>query len=96
MRKNARIWLLMVIGGVFLLGASLASGASDQGTPASDDAQAQNALDPMVAAYLDAGDQTAALQAAGEGCLDCHADQEMVQALAVEEEVEESLSEGPG
>jgi hypothetical protein len=96
MRKNVRIWLLVVIGGLFLLGASLASGASDQDTPACDDAQQQSALDPTVAAYLDAGDQAAALQAAGEACLDCHADQTQVQALAVEEEVAESLSAGPG
>ncbi|MCD4686553.1 MAG: hypothetical protein K8S97_11520 [Anaerolineae bacterium] len=96
MRNKVRIWLLVVMGGLLLLGASLASGASDQDTPACDEVQQQDILDPTVAAYLDAGDQAAALQAAGEACLDCHADQEMVQALAVEEEVDESLSDGPG
>lgn len=96
MRNNVRFWLLVFMGGILLLGASLASGAPNQDTLACDEAPQQNALDPTVVAYLDAGDREAALQAAGEACLDCHADQAMVQSLAVEEEVDESLSSGPG
>jgi hypothetical protein len=37
-----------------------------------------------------------ALQADGENCVACHTDQEALQALAVEPEEEEELSEGEG
>ncbi len=37
-----------------------------------------------------------ALQADGENCVSCHTDKETLQALAVEPEEEEELSEGEG
>jgi nitrate/TMAO reductase-like tetraheme cytochrome c subunit len=37
-----------------------------------------------------------ALQSEGENCITCHTDKETLQALAVEPETEEELSEGEG
>jgi len=96
--RKLRIWLLFLIGGMLLLGATLASGASDS-TEAECDPGIAGESDPSappVAASIETTLTSGLAQAAGEACLDCHSDKERVQELAVEDEPAESLSEGPG
>ena len=94
MRIRVRLWLLLVVGALLLVGATLASGAEqDASVVCEPESAGGNAL--PAAAWI-AETNLALLPAAGEGCLNCHADQERVKELAVEEEVDESHSEGPG
>ncbi|MEB2289400.1 MAG: hypothetical protein OZ934_14995 [Anaerolineae bacterium] len=98
MYQRVRLWLLLITGALLLVGATLVSGAEqptgDECDPAS--AGQGDGLAPSVAGNGVPEADLALLQAAGEGCLDCHADQERVKELAVEEETGEKLSEGPG
>ncbi len=92
MRIRVRLWLLLVVGALLLVGATLASGAEPDASVACEPESAGGDALPATAWAA----ETDLLQAAGEGCLNCHADQERVKELAVEEEVDESHSEGPG
>ncbi|MEW6577837.1 MAG: hypothetical protein AB1435_01450 [Chloroflexota bacterium] len=95
---RVRLWLLLITGALLLVGATLVSGAEqaagDECDPAS--AGGSDGPAPFAATAWEAETDLALLQAAGEGCLNCHADQERVKELAVEEETGETLSEGPG
>lgn len=111
MRIPQKIWLLVLTAGLLFAGAALVSGAVDtpvSGGPAAiasvNDSGAAPVIDESVSvencADTDADSVSAEtsppLQNSDQACLDCHSDQERVQALAVEEVAAESLSEGPG
>ena len=99
MNKNIKIWLLVVVSGLLLIGASLVSGASDDDATAcdSEDSQVAPLTEPLAAASIGIAGDLGIFQDGGENaCLNCHSDQDRVKELAVEEETAESLSEGPG
>lgn len=88
---------MIAAGALLLAAAAIVHSATNRASAACNTASANdNATSPGTAAQQGTTIDLALVQAAGEGCLDCHADQERVKALAVEEEPAESLSEGPG
>ncbi len=94
MQRRFRVWLLIAVGALLLGAAALLYSATSPAAAACN--TAPSATSPVRGAHQGAPADLALVQAAGEGCLNCHADQEKVKALAVEEEPAESLSEGPG
>jgi len=98
MHPRLRIWLLFTTGALLLGGAALLQRAADPVAAACNPSgsDSTSAAPPVSAAQQRNPTDLALVQAAGEKCLDCHADQERVKALAVEEEPVESLSSGPG
>jgi hypothetical protein len=88
---------LIATGALLLGAAALLHSVSGPAAAACNTAPtADGTTSPVEGAQQSAPADLALVQAAGEGCLNCHADQEKVKALAVEEEPAESLSSGPG
>jgi hypothetical protein len=101
MKIHQRLFLLLSIAGLLLTGAALASCAPDTSAPERQDvvalaATADETSDTAASDTLTTDAETATVEFTDQACLDCHASQERVQELAVEEEQAESLSEGPG
>lgn len=97
MHRRFKIWILVAVGTLLLLAAALVHTTASRAAAACNTAPgSEGAASPIKAAQQGTPTDLALVQAAGEGCLDCHADQEKVKALAVEEETAESPSEGPG
>ncbi|GAB4411246.1 MAG: hypothetical protein Kow00106_05410 [Anaerolineae bacterium] len=97
MHRQFKVWLLVVVGALLLIAAALVQTTVSRASAACNTASgSEGAGSPVGAAQAGTPTDLALVQAAGEGCLDCHADQEKVKALAVGEEAAESLSEGPG
>ncbi|MBN1964441.1 MAG: hypothetical protein JW910_07330 [Anaerolineae bacterium] len=89
MQNYRRVAVLTIAGGLLLAGAALARTVSDAGAP--------ELLAPVTVAQasdLDAQPVALALPT-DAACRACHADQERLKELAVEEEAA-SLSSGPG
>lgn len=103
MKKHFSITTLLVIMGLLLIAAALASCAPDTSAPElkseiaqteSTDEQANS--DTASTSNTSPGDEIDRVQFTDQACLDCHTDEVRLQELAVEEEETESLSEGPG
>ncbi len=97
MQRRFRVWLLIAVGALLLGAAALLHSVTSRAAAACNTASTGDGTTlPVKGAQQSAPVELALVQAAGEGCLNCHADQEKVKALAVEEEPAESLSSGPG
>ncbi|MGQ9849105.1 MAG: hypothetical protein ACUVSU_03545 [Aggregatilineaceae bacterium] len=97
MHRRLKIWILVAAGALLLIAAALVHTTASRAAAACNTASGnEGTASPIKAAQQGTPTDLALVQAAGEGCLDCHADQEKLKALAVEEETAESLSEGPG
>jgi hypothetical protein len=99
MKKGHRLWLLLVVGGLLLVGAVLVSCAPDTSAPelraeVPQDSISDDQSDILISSGPDA--DLAIEPFVDQACLDCHSDQELLMELAVEEEVPEIPSEGPG
>lgn len=101
MKRYRPIWLFVVTNS--LVWAALTGCAPDTSAPELD----ADAREVRIAAENSALTATAPASVPAEtavttepfidtACLECHMDQEQLKELAVEEEVTESLSEGPG
>ncbi len=97
MQRRFWVWLLIATGALLLGAAALLYSATGPAVAACNTAPSGDSTTSAErGAQQSAPADLALVQAAGEGCLNCHADQEKVKALAVEEEPAESLSEGLG
>jgi hypothetical protein len=99
MKKYRGFWLLFVPGSLLLLGAALSGCAPDTSVP---ELKATVTATPPetgeVETVADAS-STAGItpvEFTDTVCLDCHTNQDILKALAVEDEEPESLSSGPG
>ncbi len=97
MKRHRTFWYLFGIGGLLLLGAALAGCRPDTTAPELQQvAQAEQLTPPSASTDVEAGTTDAALvEFTDQACLTCHTNQDILKALAVEEE-KVSLSSGPG
>lgn len=97
---NKRLWFFVVLTG--LLSAVLLSACGqDRSAPelaTQEDTQDETADLPTTAepGTVAAGQAVAAVAFTDQACLTCHTNQDILKALAVEEDTAESLSSGPG
>ncbi len=102
MNKRHGLWLLLILGMLLLVGAALASCAPDTSAPERQVHVAQlgesgdQAADTTLSNVADSSASIQPVEFTDTACLDCHTDEERLKELAVEEEVPETLSSGPG
>ena len=97
MKRHRRFWLLLGIGGLLLLGAALTSCRPNTTAPELQQvAQAEQLTPPSVSTPVEVGSAgTTLVEFTDQACLTCHTNQDILKALAVDEE-QVSLSSGPG
>jgi hypothetical protein len=96
------VWLLVLLAGLLFVGAAFASDAPKSTTSGTNGGVVMGLVDdcndvPSASASIDELPDAALItgQSDDQACRDCHTNEELLQELAVEEEVE-NLSEGPG
>jgi len=97
MKRHRTLWLLLGIGGLLLLGAALAGCRPDTTAPELQQvAQAEPLTPPNASTDVEVGTtDTTLVEFTDQACLTCHTNQDILKALAVDEETV-SLSSGPG
>ncbi len=97
MKRHRSIWLLLGIGGLLLLGAALTGCRPDTTAPElTKVVQAEQPTPSNASTGVEVGiTDTTQVEFTDQACLNCHTNQDILMALAVDEP-EVSLSSGPG
>ena len=97
MKRHRRFWLLLGIGGLLLLGAALTGCRPDTTAPElTKVAQVEQPTPSNASTDVEVStSDTPLVEFTDQACLDCHTNQDILKALAVEE-TQVSLSSGPG